>query len=349
LRFYHFDIRNATTGAAVLPSSLGGLPISSLLPNGQTNPAALNVELDIPVASLASPDGQAIVTIWGLGLQDIKTAWGLGLQVASAQGQQQEGALITIYGGMAKGLPLANPAQQGPLVIGQINQAFGNWIGIDQTVALILSPPSGTQAQPKNISFQWIAGQTLQAALQTTLSVAFPGVPLRFSISPKLVLAHTETHVAWSMEQLADLVMRLSLAISPTPNYQGVSVVNNGNNITINDYTTTPQPTAINFQDMVGQPTWIEPGVIQVKLVMRGDLALYDTIKLPPSLITTTADAYVAQSGYATFSGNYQIQRMHHYGNFRSNSAADWNTTIDCLAVSPDATTSASTDRPGVH
>ena len=345
MRFYRIELTNPTTGASVLPASLGGLPLTSLLPNGQWNPAALNVEFDIPMAYKAAPAGQALVTIWGLGIAAIQSAWGLGLQVPGAGASQ--GTLIRVFGGMSKGLPLANPAQQGPLVIGQVVQAYGNWIGTDQTVVLVIAAPSGTQFEPKKFVLNWPAGQPLATALRTALSTAFPGIPLRINISPNLVQSHAETGIYPTLNDLSDVALRLSRAIIKTPGYRGVQIVNNGSNVTVTDDIAASTPKAIAFQDMIGQPTWIDPATIQVKLVMRGDLALDDEVTLPPSLVTTTAQAYLSLQDKSTFSGNYKINGIHHYGNYIQPDAASWNTTVNMYPLPMAATGSGAAGASG--
>ena len=77
---------------------------------------ALNIEIDVPMAPLGVPAGDAYVRICGISL--------LGV----GQSANLNGLYLAAYGGMSKGLPLANPEQNGLLVKGQIFQAFGNWL-----------------------------------------------------------------------------------------------------------------------------------------------------------------------------------------------------------------------------
>ena len=108
--------------------------------------------------------------------------------------------------------------------------------------------------------------------------------------------------------------------------FDGVTMV-------VTDGTAPPAAKKIAFQDMLGQPTWLAFNLIQVKLVMRGDLNLGDQVTLPPSLATTTQQALLRYRDKTTFSGNYQIQAIHHYGNFRQADAMSWNTTVDLFPV----------------
>ena len=87
--------------------------------------SALNVELDIPVSPGHLTVG-AFVRIWGIDRQTL-----LNARVFNRQS-------IQVFGGMQKGLPLANPNQQGLLVQGSIFPALGNWVGTDQTLDLYI-------------------------------------------------------------------------------------------------------------------------------------------------------------------------------------------------------------------
>jgi hypothetical protein len=294
------------------------------LPNGNTNPAALDVEFDLPVYNLTDPDANsAWLRVWGLGLQDIGNAANLNdLNVA-------------VYAGMAKGLPLANPAQSGLILKGKIFQAFGNWINTDQTVDLnfIAGGDIGSPASPQNFPFTWPAGTLLSSAIARTLSTALPGLTQQIAISPKLVLNYDVTGWYQSAQQFADFVNDASSSLIGGT-YHGVSIATNGHTVRVYDGTVAPAANTVKqiaFQDMIGQPTWIGPGIISVKLVLRADLHVSDTIKLPPSLVTQTSGALLRFQDKSAFSGNYLIQQVHHYGNFRQPDAASWNTTIQAV------------------
>lgn len=341
MRFY--DIRiTSPDGKSVLPASLGGNSLTSLV-NGQTNPAALDIEFDLPVVVGASPDSNAWLKIKGIGLAQIGNAFNLN------------GMNISIFGGMAKGLPLANPAQQGLLVKGQILQAFGNWVGIEQTLEMNItagagasttpSPLIGSPTAPGNFVLNWPSGTQLSAAIAQMLTTAMPNIQQKISISQKLVQNHDEPHVAQSLYQMADFLNTRSQAIIGG-NYPGITIAFNGQTVVVTDGTTTNTTTGaatsstatpatsvkkIAFQDLIGQPTWIAPQTITCKFVLRGDLSVGDTITLPPSLYTTQAAAFPAfnnPSNNLSFTGNFMIQQLHHYGAFRQPDAGAWNSTI---------------------
>jgi hypothetical protein len=352
VRYYSVVLTKAD-GTPYLFKSLGGLPLSSLLPSGPqnpqtglTNPAALQVEWDIPVANFTDPDGQsAWLRVWGLGLADLGSASDLN------------NCSVRVFGGMAKGLPLANPAQAGLLMSGTILQCFGNWNGTDQTLDMLFAV-GGTVANGPNFAstgsnasgnfpFSMPAGTTLAQAIANTLSVALPDIPPTISISPKLILNYDQTGHYGSLYQFASFVQALSIGIMGDPNYAGVQIVSNGSTINVFDgagpatitsasgATSTPAVKNIAFQDLIGQPVWIGPNTISFKCVMRADIHQGDTVMLPPTLVTqnNTANSNFASSPQTklTFSGKFLVMNAHHYGHSRQPDAASWNTTYQAI------------------
>jgi hypothetical protein len=330
VRFYRIELTNAA-GEPLLPASLQSTardrePLSSLTSQGQVNMAALQVEFDIAQAYMHAPQGQAFVRIWGLGIEAQGTAYNLNSQPGKPVN-------ITVYGGMSRGLPLANPNQQGPLLKGMVQQAYGNWEGLNQTVDLICGPSIGSFEEPKNIIFNWKAGTTMASAIAAALTTAFPGVPQTIKISPNLILDHDQVGYHYSLTEFAETVKEFSQAIIGG-SYQGVGIVYNGSTLVVSDGTQPLPAKAIAFQDLLGQPTWIKPRIISVKVVLRGDLNVDDVITLPPSLVTTTQQAMSQyQDKKTTFTGTYQITSIHHWGNSRQPSADAWNTTFEATPL----------------
>ena len=336
MRFYNIVMTNAKTGASVLPSSLNGLPLSSLSPDGVTaNPGALNIELDIPIAPYHSPDGNAFLRIWGLGLKDLGGAFNLNPTLGT---NGQPTTNITINAGMSKGLPLATAAanQAGPIVVGSVLQAFGNWVGTEQTVDIVLAPQTGTNSLPLNYVLNWKKNTQLSDALRTCLQTAIPKAKLDINISSRLTQGHDEPTVHGTLDELNAVVFERSKNIIKDDTYLGVNISYDGITIKVGDGTATPAAKKIAFQDLIGQPTWIDANTIQAKFVMRSDLDLLDVVTLPPSLVTGSQGAMTnfsgnQASGNLTFSGDYLIQAIHHYGNFRQPDASSWNTTVDMI------------------
>jgi hypothetical protein len=335
MRYYRIEIRDPASGKIITPPgfsavNLGGASYTSFI-NNQTLPAAWQIELDIPVIDAATSQGFSMLRVWGISLQEI------------AQANNLNGKNIQVFGGMAKGLPLANPAQAGQLVSGNIFQCFGNWQGTVMTLDFVISPvPAsgsnpggiGTLGKPRNITLNWQGGQPLGPALQSSLQTAFPGftVPTP-KISSNIVLPSGDTPSGFysTLEQLAQAVRTLSRSIVKTSGYAGVSIVPVGNTINVFDGTQpSGQPVAIQFQDLIGQPTWIDSPNISFKTVMRADLSVGQQITLPKTIVTNSqnaASSLVNQK--ATFQGGFTIVSMRHVGDYRAPSAEAWVTVFE--------------------
>lgn len=311
MRYYRIDITDPASGKVQTYTSFF---------NGATDPGALNVELDIPVVPYAIPMGLAWVRVWGISLQSI------------SQAQNLVGKGIKVYGGMQKGLPLANPQQSGLLVEGTIQQCYGNWQGVNMTLDVIIQPAAGNIEAPVNLTINWPAGQPMATALDATLATAYPTFTRSIDINAALVLPNTETGYYDSLLQFAQWVKNLSASIIGGT-YRGVDILVKENAITVFDSTTQSDPKMIAFTDLIGQPTWIGAISQQFKAVMRADLKAGDFIKLPPNQAVTTPQSYSQYRQGSAFSGVWQIGQVRHVGNFRQPSADAWVTVVDCFQL----------------
>ena len=328
-RYYKIVIQDPASGNVITPpgfsaASLGNASYTSFV-NNQTLPAAWQVELDIPAIDAATSQGFASARIFGVSLQEI------------SQANNLNGKNIAIYGGMQRGLPLANPAQAGLLVNGSIFQCFGNWQGPVMTLDFVISPvPAtgsnpggiGTLAAPRNMSLNWPGGQPLGPALQSCLQTAFPGCTVNVNVSSDIVRPSGDMASGYysTLEQIAQAARSMSKSIVKTAGYAGISIVPVGNTINVFDGTQQKgQSVAIQFQDLIGQPTWIESPNISFKTVMRADLSVGQKITLPKTVITNTAQASSALVNQQTsFQGGFTIISMRHVGDFRAASAEAW-------------------------
>ncbi|TKI08339.1 hypothetical protein [Martelella alba] len=290
---------------------------TSLLANGNTNPAAQLVELDIPLYPMATPMGSAFVKIWGVGIDML------------SQASNFNGMNIQIFAGMAAGLPLADPSQSGLVLQGTIQQAFGNWQGVNQTLDMIVNPSGGTPASPKNIVINWKKGALLATAIKNTLATAFPDYSIEINISSSLVLSHDAPGFYATISQFAAYVKQVSQSIITT-NYSGVDIIIRPGKFVVYDGTTAATPRQLKFTDLIGQPTWIENQVINLTCVMRADINVGDYIKLPPGAIATTqASSYSQYRQSSIFQGTFQVQRVRLVGNSRQPDGNAWVTVID--------------------
>jgi hypothetical protein len=297
----------------------------------RNNPNALNVELDINKQD-ADHTGGATAVIWGVSLQDISQATDLANKK------------VTVSGGMQPGLPLATlqSANAGELISGYIWQAFGNWVGTEMWLTLIMLPdidppsqapaPNAPNPPPRNLTLNWTKGTMLSDAVKQTLQTGYPKQPADINISSQLVAPQDNIGYYPALKDL-NIYLRFASQQIMTGNqtYQGVGCCMQNGKITVHDGTSSSSPKMIQFTDLVGQPTWILPYTIQVKVVMRGDLKIADRIKLPPTLVVTTAAAQSGIPGPLTFSGTFKISVLRHIGNFRQPDGAAWITVIEAL------------------
>lgn len=297
--------------------------------NGQTIPGALAIELDIMSYPFGIPGGNSWVRVWGISIGEI------------GQASDLTGKSIEVYGGMQKGLPLATAAfddnQSGLLAQGIIFPAFGNWIGTDMTLDLIVQPGPGvgTNSAPVNIVVEWAAGTPMADALRNTLETALPGFEVEIRISEDLVLNNDETAFYRDMTQFAQWVKALSKNIIGGETYPGVDMAMLSRSMLVFDQTTEVEPKQIRFNDMVGQPTWIDAGVIQLTCMMRADVKLGDWIRLPQAVQPIISAPPQALVNYkSAFEGVFHVQSVRHTGQSRNPDATAWATLID--AVNPE-------------
>ena len=316
----------------VLISDLSGNPIydyNSVNPDGTDNMSALDVEFDIPVVAYDAPMGMAAVRVWGIPLNVLNQATDL------------HGLNVSVFGGMSGSYPLNKPAQFGILVQGTIFQAFGNWIGTDQTLDLVVMIYGGTREEPVNLVLNWLKGTPLQTALTNALNVAFPGIPVVGTINPNLIQTQDDQANFETLEQLSKYVRDRSRKVIAAKyagafsNYPGVQISTQLGKIVISDGTSAipaTGPVQINFEDMIGQPTWINLATMQMSCVLRADLSMFTQIKMPPrALVTTTASATAMFRQSSIFTGTMQVSQIRHVGRFRQPGAKSWITVVDAF------------------
>lgn len=317
-RFYDINVSGATGG-------LAGFSGWKSQQSGADDPGALDIEFDIPVTAFSTPISMPFLRIWGIDIHTI------------SQASNFNGAIIKMNGGMSKGLPLANPAQQGLIAQGMVYQAFGNWIGSDMTLDLQIVADGSTnqKGQPTNLNIvvNWKKGSKLSDALTNTLQTAYPGYTVNANIDPTLVLSNDEHGIFDTVWDLSNWAEDISRSIKPDNTYPGAFISMANKTFQIADGTVSKTPKMLNFNDFIGQPTWIGPLTVQFNCVMRADINIFDFVQFPQQQTTSTAAEQTLQAkDKSTFSGKFMVTSIRHTGRFRMPQGTAWITTFDAVA-----------------
>lgn len=310
-------------------------------PGGKLDQNALNIEFDIVVMPHATPHGGSTITLEGVALADLMQAQQFG-QHYDNKGMLQRGMTLELKGGMKAGLPLANPAQAGTIIKGQVFQSFGNWKGTEMTLDFVVYPSDYTTENPGNFVLDWRAGQPLADALRQCLSVAYPDAPIQIDISDRVVATQDMPHFCGTLDELAQVIKETTGGNYIGPTYVGVDITVQGGAIVVFDGTAPPPVVEINFTDLIGQPTWVDVNQLQMQAVMRGDVQVGANIKMPPSLINspgmvgTVSGAMPSSVNYQpTFQGQFMVTGMRQIGNLRATDGDSWATLLTCVPYIP--------------
>jgi hypothetical protein len=295
-----------SSGKSTWTSLIDGANVNTI---GGTNRAAPRLVLDLPTSVMHQPDqSSGYLSIETVSIDLINQANNLNVIKSPLN--------IAVFGGMAAGLPLANPAQSGPLITGQIQRCFGNWTGTQMSISIFVMtggssvssnqttgnpgtvPAPSTVNAPANIVFVWEQGQKLIDAIVIALRVPFPNYSIQGNIHEDLTWTSGQAvkGVYNSLHQFAAFIHQKSLSViggyAPDPElYQGVNIAISGNTISIFDGSTPLTPKQLVITDLLGQPTWNEGRDVQVAVVLRGDIEIGDYVTLPLTSGVTSGSA----------------------------------------------------------
>ena len=139
-----------------------------------------------------------------------------------------------------------------------------------------------------------------------------------------------------SLPQFAAYVKEQSQAILGGK-YRGVHITTHGPSIDVSDETKPSGTVAILFRDLIGQPVWSDPNTVMIKTVMRSDIHAFDWVTLPEGLMTVTESSGVTwgaegtPAGPLAFQGEFQVQDVRHYGDFRHPDGNAWCTVLQAM------------------
>ena len=344
MRRYDIKFLDAITGMLLLW-------VTSTNADSTVNTGALQVEFDIPTATYASPLSAAYLRVYGLPLATVATA------------NKLNGSTVIISAGMHKGLPLANPLEYGLIAKGTVLQAFGNWIGAEQTLEIQMMPLTGSSVQtpvysalPQNALTKHtmslnikkgtpildIATNILTAYYGSTFSIDTLGVGAK-----DLVLTENVSLYHKSLQEFAVWLKKytqgMRKATSDGRVYSGYEIDSSKGVIRIIDNELPPfsAPSSIIIlkpEEFIGQPTWVGVVSVQATVVLRSDIKLGDMIQFPkmPTISTSSVANQYRQS--SVFSTMFQVlgtdASIRHVGNFRSADSKSWVTVINAVQTS---------------
>jgi hypothetical protein len=189
----------------------------------------------------------------------------------------------------------------------------------------------GFRLPPVNLIHNMQPGQFLGDAIKQTINAAFPGVDVVTLLSSALKLNFNDSGFYQSLSQYTGYLKTLSSSLMGGP---GISVFAHGKVLTHTDWTQPGATVQLDYTDLIGQPTWVGPDMINFSSVLRADLIPPCTISLPETLFatawTTNMNMRDVPSMMTTFTGTFLLYKVRHIGDSRSPDGSQWRT--DCWA-----------------
>jgi len=344
---------------------------------GQILAGGLDIGLQIRQYTYGNAAGAkdgSLVTIYGVSLAEVGQAVNLN------------DMNITVKAGMQKGLPLAKPQQAGVLTAGKIFQSIGNWENIDKTITFLFydSPKIANfqfvwrKGSPLKDAIQTtLAAAMPDAKINIFISpdlVALKDEGATYANFAEFAQAIKERTKSSQFNGIATLTgnkyagVQMSIqqptqlhgssggvqfpqpggSVSGTPSFAGKAVLVQDMTQPYQESRLPNSPLLLNFEDFVGQPSWIEPAVIRFKMVMRGDIRVGDFVKLPQTPFGNNFITLPGQSAYTgapsrnqlAFQSSYFIRRVDLYGRLRQPDASAWVSVFEGVFTKINLSTS---------
>lgn len=203
--------------------------------------------------------------------------------------------------------------------------SFGGGSGWGKNVANLIH-----NAQPN---------QPFQDVIRQTLTQAYPWSTIDVNVSSQLKTAFQDAGFHQNLPQYASFMSKTAQSIlgADKPGSGTFIFSAKCNGITVRDHTTVQDgPTIqLTMEDVIGNITWSGPSEINVKLVMRSDLALPCNVILPPNMIQNVVPGMGMQQGVNVpntlvfgFQGMFTVTKIFHVGDSRHPDGASWCTVI---------------------
>lgn len=306
-------------------------------PNGQFDPGALDVQFDLTISAMYVSGQMQYVRVYGVPMALMSNAFKLA--DTNNKGQESLAWGVSLEGGMM-GPPLLGTPRHGLLAIGSVYSAYGNWVGTNMTLDLFIAAPYMTPKSKGAFVFSWVAGQPLSNALDASLGAAYEGTGTDIQVNiSAYTTAHHVYHVCDNLASLARLVRTLTMP-NAGQNASGPVIIGQtpGTVIAFDGTMQIGAATKLSYEDLIGQPTWIDVNQMQVTCVMRNDLHQGSLILMPPQITNRPGLTIQTPRSFPNFTNNYgpaftgsfRVNEVRHIGNFRGTDSTQWVTVVNC-------------------
>lgn len=302
----------------------GGSPISTF------DAGALNILFTITNSDLSHPDGPtggASITIQGVDITTVN------------QASDMQGYTLMLNAGMGKGLPLSKPEQEGTLLHGTIKSSLGQWKDTNMSITFFVTPYVAPADDNEKLPFflHCQEGQPIKDSIPHAFRSTMYGNTIKFSSSENPIARHDITGSYTTSKELC-------VAVADTwfqHTQNRLSISTEGKFISFIEEKTHNTPHTIEFEDLIGQPTWNGTGKISIQCPLRGDIKVGDMIHISEATLELgsfsdkvhSPQSYEGKKG-SIFLGFFRVQSVKHQGNFRSPTGENWMTTLDCIPLS---------------
>ncbi|QBY43969.1 hypothetical protein QE197_10880 [Arsenophonus nasoniae] len=336
MRYYRLTILK---DGKSIPVNVGGQNVTiGPFDTSKTPSYGLHIEFDILIQGWNTVTSGTVITIFGLPVEVLN------------QSINFEGCQVTLEGGFQAGLPLSNPKQNGVILQGKVYTAYANWLGTNQCLMLSVTPQQFDQVLGsfpiKPITITGKLNDKLSDVLNNALKNAYPDYKIEITISDELVLTEDIDGVyPGGLSQLAGQMRSYSRGLYQNAAYDGVRTTIQDSKIKLWDNAYIPQKIqtiSIKFEELIGQPTWVEVNTISFKCPMRADIRVGDYIQLSKNPYTSQGRVFFGGSSqvynYArekiNFSGYFQIRSVRHIGQYLNADANNaWVTIYEANIV----------------
>ena len=184
-----------------------------------------------------------------------------------------------------------------------------------------------------SVVLNWPANTELSVAITNMLAISFPGVTVQMNIG-SYVTGYDQHGYHETMDEMGQVISELTDG--------NVQIVLQNGILVVSDSTYIPPAKKLIFTDLIGQPTWLDVNIIQVKTVMRADISVSSIFTLPegassvPGQIITLGGSLPSSPNInyqTTFKGNFKVVESRQIGNSRSPDGSQWASIFNAVPV----------------